>query len=314
MTSAGVSVPGKLMISGEYAVLFGAPAIATAIDRRVIADWAPNEAAGSQPLRPEAKEARRFAEEICGPVKLALHIDVDSLYEGGQKLGLGSSAASAVAAAAAVFAKHGHDVLTLAVREQIFACAFKGHKAIAPHGSGADVAASAYGGFIHFETRADNPMVIPLEPPTQVHWSVVFTQHSARTSDLVYKVNALRSNQASLFETTMSSLKSSATDFLNVWRSTNPASLITAVEICHEAMRSLGETANAPIVEERLNTIATLAKKCGGAAKPSGAGGGDVALSAFDSASCARQFESECKRAGFIPLNLKLGSPGPSAL
>ena len=80
--------PGKLVLSGAYAVLEGAPAIVTAVDRYVTADPA------------------RRAELVTPEVSVALGaehapwFDASELREDGEKLGLGSSAAIVVASLA----------------------------------------------------------------------------------------------------------------------------------------------------------------------------------------------------------------------
>ena len=52
--------------------------------------------------------------------------------------------------------------------------------------------------------------------------------------------------------------------------------MIDAVAAAHEALEALGHAADVPIVTPALQTAAALARGCGGAAKGSGAGGGDV--------------------------------------
>ena len=85
---------------------------------------------------------------------------------------------------------------------------------------------------------------------------------------------------------------------------------ITATHDYYLAMEALGDAAGAPIVEERLRKVSALARECGGAAKPSGAGGGDVALAVFDSTDAASRFESAAKVADIEILDVPLGGPG----
>ncbi len=75
-------------------------------------------------------------------------------------------------------------------------------------------------------------------------------------------------------------------------------------------MAALGEAANAPIVEARLRRIAELARAHDGAAKPSGAGGGDVGLAVFAGSDAARAFDRACTEAGFEVLEVELGGSG----
>ncbi|MBW2460662.1 MAG: hypothetical protein JRH11_03375 [Deltaproteobacteria bacterium] len=91
---------------------------------------------------------------------------------------------------------------------------------------------------------------------------------------------------------------------------TDAQTLIAAAEAHGEAMAELGDRAGAPIVEERLRKVMLAAKAAGGAAKPSGAGGGDVAIAFFACKDRARRFETACIEAGFTPLPLGLGEGG----
>jgi phosphomevalonate kinase len=90
----------------------------------------------------------------------------------------------------------------------------------------------------------------------------------------------------------------------------DPAAAVRASEAHGEAMARLGQAAGAPIVEARLAEIARLARAAGGAAKPSGAGGGDVAVAFFEDPSARARFESACTAAGFSLLTLRLGAEG----
>src|SRR5207302_9799434 len=86
--SSFVAAPGKAILSGEYAVLHGAPAIAVAVDRYV--KVAPRDVGPDAPgPTPFVAAALRHA----GHAPTPLHIDSSALYERDVKLGLGSSAA-----------------------------------------------------------------------------------------------------------------------------------------------------------------------------------------------------------------------------
>lgn len=152
------TAPGKLILTGEYAVLDGAPALVIAVDRRVVARRQPgDDRPPSSPfLLAVARElAQRYGADSPG-ARAALEIAVDSsaFYADSQKLGLGSSAAVTVAATAlALVAQHRAfdraEVLAIALAAHANAQGAKGAR-----GSGADIAAAVYGGVIAFTTRA----------------------------------------------------------------------------------------------------------------------------------------------------------------
>ena len=77
-----------------------------------------------------------------------------------------------------------------------------------------------------------------------------------------------------------------------------------------EKLGALGEDCGAPIVEGRLREIAKIASQHGGAAKSSGAGGGDVALGFFLNPESANAFAEACRKREFLPLDIALGADG----
>ena len=148
-----VSAPGKMMISGEYAVLEGAPAIVAAVQTRALAwvfDGAEHEDRASEKRFPEAFASAAIAAEALGTEAPPFRVDVSELRRAGQKLGVGSSSAAAAAAAALVYA------LADAPLDDpgVLRAALDGHREVAPSGSGADVAACTLGGFVRYQRKA----------------------------------------------------------------------------------------------------------------------------------------------------------------
>ncbi|MEO8908398.1 MAG: hypothetical protein ABI310_10060, partial [Microbacteriaceae bacterium] len=173
MGTIEASAPGKLFLLGEYAVLHGAPALLTAVDRRARvtvsgANGAGANRAGSASNAPGDARWRVSAPAIgipmCvlesdgglpagldqstrdrlrvfdavrravarlavsasaapSPTGLTITIDTDSFWHSGHKLGLGSSAAVAVALTTALAAAHGLHVTT----DQLRTCATDAH-------------------------------------------------------------------------------------------------------------------------------------------------------------------------------------------
>lgn len=82
--------PGKLLLSGAYAVLSGAPALVTAVDRYVLSD--------------SLRAATFLTPEVHAALgdRPAPWFDASALRDAGKKLGLGSSAAILVASLAAL--------------------------------------------------------------------------------------------------------------------------------------------------------------------------------------------------------------------
>src|SRR5262245_28908348 len=142
------SAPGKLIITGEYAVLDGAPAIVVAVDRRAIAQRNATPRGSSPFLLAVADEiaARRGASDPAARAALEISVDSTAFYDRMTKLGLGSSAAVTVAAIALALRTDDQDlILEIALAAHARAQGPRGAR-----GSGADIAASVYGGTIVF--------------------------------------------------------------------------------------------------------------------------------------------------------------------
>lgn len=302
-----VSAPGKLMIAGEYAVLEGAEAVVVAVGRRAYARLAP----GSQlPIPPEARAARVAAERRVGPAPGALTLDVSELQQEGRKLGLGSSAAQAAAAAGAVFAAHGQNVTQPDVREQILGAALEGHRAVAPHGSGADVAAAVLGGFVRFRKLGDGVETHALAWPAALELVVVWTGVPVRTSDMLAHVRNFAAHDPNGYRTRMRALADQAEQLVSALIAGDIDSAIDSFHSYGSAMGELGEAAGTSVITETCERLRSLARSEGGAAKPSGAGGGDVAIAAFSGPERAEAFRAHCAAGGFEVLSLELGADG----
>jgi phosphomevalonate kinase len=184
------SAPGKLILTGEYAVLDGAPALVIAVDRRVIARRRAGARGSSAFLLALIDELEKRLGRDDAATRAAAEIVVDStaFYDGTTKLGLGSSAAVTVAATAlALGAEHtsmpvidpelvlsiasaahaaaqstraGRDSSVMIPRPTATAAASGWHRA---RGSGADIAAAVYGGVIAFQRETPDRVAWPSE-------------------------------------------------------------------------------------------------------------------------------------------------------
>jgi len=290
-------------------VLEGAPAVVAAVDRRVIVTWS------EDPVRmPREVEATlQLARADLGPVPRSLILDASDLQQDRVKLGLGSSAAAASATAGAVFATHGRDLGDPETLRDAFACALEGHASIAPQGSGVDVAASIFGGFLRFTRTRDDVQTRTLERPDDLLIRLVWTGHAARTSELVDKVQALRRDNPVSYEACMDRLSEVSRRFASAFEAGNAADVIAEAAAYSSAMGVLGDAATAPILDARLGRAAELAARFSGSAKPCGAGGGDVAIAFFLDPEAAAKFEMACKDEGLHPIDVSWGATGVRA-
>ncbi|MGB8331386.1 MAG: hypothetical protein WCE62_14770 [Polyangiales bacterium] len=310
MIPVGASAPGKALLCGEYAVLEGAPALVASVDRRVSVRWSER----SVPMPPEVEATANLSQAELGSVPQTLILDASELHHARVKLGLGSSAAAAVATAGAVFATHGHRLEEPATLRRIFACALRGHASIAPQGSGVDVAASTFGGFLRFARLEDEVEIHELQAPTNLVIRLVWTGHAARTSELVGRVHDLRRRDFGTYRSCIDRLSEHSYRFAGAFESGDAAEVLVETTSYAKAMEALGDAAGAPIVDARLRHTTKLALRYSGSAKPCGAGGGDVAIAFFVDPEAATAFEGACQEEGLHPIDVSWGAMGVRAL
>jgi phosphomevalonate kinase len=190
------TAPGKLILTGEYAVLDGAPALVIAVDRRVIARRNVGPRGSSEFLLAIVDEiiARKGKDHPAARAATEIVVDSSAFYvpaassrsaararrstgsspaidvsvgmPGAQKLGIGSSAAVTVAATALALAA---DCETMPVidREEVLAIASAAHAAAqgprGARGSGADIASAVFGGVIAYQRETPDRVAWPID-------------------------------------------------------------------------------------------------------------------------------------------------------
>lgn len=301
--------PGKLLISGAYAVLEGAPAIVSAVDRYAVAD------------------SGRPAEFVSEEMRAAMPppypwIDASSLRRGDRKLGLGSSAAILVAALATQ-----DDVQLLEVpgdvdpygdagRRQLFERALAAHRRAQGGGSGVDVAASTFGGTSAY--RLTSPLrqdpnaaavIEPLALPREIRIEVWASPHATRTSEFLSKVYTWRERAPHAFAQSLERLGAAAEAAIEACRHDDARALIAALSSQCTELTLLGEGAGITIVEPALAELGAVAAHEGACVLPSGAGGGDVAL-LVSAAPPSRDLRARMLSSELSELNLGLAAPG----
>jgi phosphomevalonate kinase len=311
-----VRAPGKALLAGEYAVLTGATAVVAAVTRYARAAYGDAAAMGAS--SPFVSAALRHAaadlhERGLVPPAVSPTVDTSELHlDGAGKLGLGSSAAATVAAAGAVLA-HAHiDLRRPHERSTLLHMALTAHRtaqaaasgAIA-RGSGADVAASVYGGVLAYSRDgAAPPSVRALLPPRDLHLAFVYTGRSAATTELVAQVVRAGAVPA------LANLAGLAGRFAEAFECGDVLATIGLARRYAAELGELGQQTGAPIVTREHQEIAALAERVGGTAKPSGAGGGDIAVCFTADLDAATRFAELCAARGYTPLDLAVDEHG----
>jgi phosphomevalonate kinase len=310
------SAPGKILLAGEYAILEGGPAVVMAVDRRARAWIAADTPTGGSPFL--AAAARVVADELghdSAAARAASIVRVDSgalCAPSGEKLGLGSSAAATVAALGACLGARGP-----LDRGLLHRLAHRAHgdaqAALDPsaRGSGADVAASVWGGVLHLEPRGElPPSVAPLRLPAGLDLVAVWTGRPADTRALVAAIRALSGRDRDGYRRCLDAIASAAAALIAACRSASSAAAVEALAAGGEATRDLGRAAGVDLVLESHRELARCAESFGGGLKPTGAGGGDIALAAFRDPDAAQQFRAHVSRLGMHLPDLRVDADG----
>jgi phosphomevalonate kinase len=330
-----VSAPAKLVLAGEYVVLDGAPALVTAVNRRVrvtlsasdmwtlTSDAVPGHAHALLADVPSPALGGRLVPnallQILGPdwsahPPMRVHIESAALRDpgAGVSMGLGSSAAVVVALTGALRQLAGappDDGAAFALSRALH------HQWQGDLGSGIDIAAAHHGGTLLFQRDpdgGDEPRVAALPRPRGLEWQAWFTGKKVSTRSFVSTLRAARSDDPAGYERQMGALGEAAAAVTATWQSGRLPELLAAVRRHHDAMAALGHWAELPIVSRTHAELAALAARVDAAYKPSGAGGGDVGIAFAAHPATLSLLEDLARPAGYRPLALAVDPRGVS--
>lgn len=300
-----ISAPGKLMIAGEYAVLEGQPALVAAVNRKLFCTLKPADelcvsGLGIGPLRVSCDTGRAKItdddQNIFAPARAVIdealaqefdvpsahfHFDSPELFLGRQKIGLGSSAALISAFAAQIILNSPSEFRA----SSVFELAYRAHRRHCHGmGSGIDIAAACFGGLIKFSQAGSKTLPIVKHIPSMnfvSHLICVYTGQSQSTRSYVSAVSSYKTKSPISYRAVIAELSEAATGIeqsLLGSRNVNWALLNNAIERHNHALSQLGRQAGIDILSNEHKRIIEISEQFGGIAKPSGAGGGDIAI------------------------------------
>jgi len=265
------------------------------------------------------------------PCTLTIKSELDD--ESGIKYGLGSSAAVVTSVIT--------DILTTFLtfepaRDLIFRLAAISHVKTQGNGSGADVAASSYGGLLKYasfqaewlndeyiHTHSITELIrrdwryLSVEPmalPTNITFCVGWTGKPASTAKLVDKILQLKSDNPEVFTRFIRDSEVAVATFFKGMEEGNMTDLFEGVKANRRALATVGEHANALIETPQLTKLCDLAEQYGGAGKPSGAGGGDCGIAFMPSEEKASELMQAWEKVGIKPLTIKPYSYGATVM
>lgn len=307
------SAPGKLVISGEYAVLAGAPALVAAVDRRVTCTLSPRDAGGwrfistgfaanralskselfTAPPTTIPGVVRRMIAKAQAPEHMEVRIDSTDCYHNGIKLGVGSSAATVTALATAVG--------VLAGSAPRLKDLYGLHADFQGGGSGLDIAAAVTGGVIRFEEGVATPVRLP----EGLHLAFLFTGTGTRTADLLSAFDAWRQRGATA---PLERLAAAAREVVDCTRHRDM--LLDALGEYADVLERFDRATRIGIFGPGHRRARELADRYGVVYKPCGAGGGDTGVALSSGSDAMVAFKRDATAAGLLGLRMAIAPEG----
>ena len=322
MSIVTASAPGKVVISGEYAVLDGAPAVAAAVTPRAQVSVrranAQNHTVMSQRYSDVCGEFRSQddsfewlrggdtygivehawrATGIAPGDSVAIDINTSEFFDrtGKTKLGLGSSAALMTSLTAAMLAFAGEET-------DVSATALAGHRSLQRGaGSGVDIACSAHGGLLLYRVVDLQPM--PLAFPDDLEYAFFWSGVPANTTAKLKTLSqqAPKPSRVALDE---AAVRTAAT-----WSGGTAADIVAAMHAYTEMLRRFSIDHDLGIFDAGHAGLVT-AMDDAVVYKPCGAGGGDIGMALASSADAMAAFVERASTTNFVRLDLRIEPHG----
>ncbi len=272
MTEVTATAPGKLMLMGEHAVVYGRPCLVTAVDRRLAVTITETQSGRAEIKSPQVNNTQFVEKALELGVKRwkikhqGLLLTTESPFSG--KYGLGSSAAVVVAtlkALASLFQKNVDN-------RELFKLAHQVILEVQGLGSGFDAAAAISGGTLYFVTGGR--VMEKVESKGSVLPLVVgYTGIKSNSVELVKQVAESRQQYPEKVERILQAIGKLAGQGRAAYIDGDWEKLGKLMDFNQEYLRNLG------VSSPQLENLILAAKRAGAwGAKLSGAGGGDCMI------------------------------------
>lgn len=269
-----ISVPAKLHLLGEHAVVYGKPALLATINKRLAITIQSSKTKQVQGIGGYEIEIKKLLEILekeiqkltkikkINPYILSIDSKVPIRY------GLGSSAALSAGFTAALlsFLKLPWD------KKTIFDIAYAGEKFFHGNPSGGDLATVIEGGFLWFRKEFEflkTFSILPFKPHKNIKQFILINSGKPKesTREMIEKVARLRTSSPQKVEALFNHQEELTKQMAIAFRDGDEDSLIECIKSGERNLEELG------VVGERAQAIIRGIEKLGGAAKISGAGG-----------------------------------------
>ena len=347
-----ISVPGKLFIAGEYAVVEpGHPAIIVAVDKfiNVTSEGARKNGSiqsaqySDLPIRWTRRNGELVLDHrenpfhyILAAIRLTekyaqekgtllsfydLKVTSELDNSNGRKYGLGSSGAVTVATVKALNLYYDLKMDRLTQ----FKIAALAHLAVQGNGSCGDIAASCYGGWLAFSTfdhewvlrkqqewtltqllTSDWPelSIRPLTVPKSLRLLIGWTGSPASTSDLVDQVYQSKEAKEKGYAIFLADSKDCVNRLIDGFLNEDSRTIKKMITENRKLLVGLSSLTGVTIETPALKKLCDLAETYRGAAKSSGAGGGDCGIVIVDQKTGILPLMSAWEKADIIQLPL----------
>jgi len=328
MMQLTATAPGKAVISGEYAVLIGAPAIAVALDRRAIVNienatednhvvttpgftngswrfstsddgeitWHDKLPKSGLPLVEAAFAMADFDARVAKSFSIDTRAFADESTR--RKFGLGSSAAAITALVAAL--------CELGVQESDV-----GQAALAAHlrfqnglGSGVDIATSLTGGVIEYR-MGDAVNLVRHSWPEDLFYTILWSGRPASTH-----VRIAKFDQLNLHDSTVSALVEAANNVASVWGGQRAAEICASLRVYTETLHQFDFAHTLGIFAAGHDRLFAASNSSKVLYKPCGAGGGDIGIALSLDSSALADYVAGAEKLGFHALSVAVDSNG----
>lgn len=273
------SAPGSLMLLGEHAVLHGHSALVCSINRRITVRMFPLEEdavrisseVGSyeSPLsdlmdHPALRFVIQAIRQHADQLPFGFELKIDSEFS--PDIGFGSSAAVTVAVHAAILACLLGEPPE---NELLFKEALQTVHTVQGRGSGADLAASVFGGIVAYSTA---PTFQPLA--ISIPLTAVYCGYKTPTPEVILKVEQLRADHPQKYERIFSEMDAGAANAIECLRKHDLPGFGNILNYNQQLMDEMG--VNTPELQEIVEALQAAPDVFG--AKISGSGLGDCAV------------------------------------